>query len=164
MTRALLLVAALLLAPPASHAQADTPEARRAAAVELAETLGLGRQMDQMMQQMRGALVQGIHRSAPQMVEREVAALVDEFLMPEFRENLPRLTEAMALLWAQELTTEEMRGVREFYATPLGRKLLDAQPRVGAQAYGMGRAWGERIAQDAIAKHRDALRQRGVNL
>ncbi len=70
----------------------------------------------------------------------------------------------MALLWAQELTTEEMRGVREFYATPLGRKLLDAQPRVGAQAYGMGRAWGERIAQDAIAKHRDALRQRGVNL
>ena len=57
-----------------------------------------------------------------------------------------------------------MHALRDFYQTPLGKKLIAVQPTVFAESTAAGRVWGERVARDALAKHADELRKRGVGL
>ena len=90
--------------------------------------------------------------------------MVDEILMPEFQARSGEVADATAAIWASRLSASELKELTAFYATPLGRKLLAATPDVTAEALRFGQAWGARVAGEAIAKHRAALRARGFNL
>ena len=88
----------------------------------------------------------------------------DELLLPEFKAHLSELRPAMIEIWADNFTVDELRGLHAFYDTPLGRKVMERQPMVSQQALAVGAAWGKRVAQDAVARHADELRQRGIKL
>jgi uncharacterized protein len=67
-------------------------------------------------------------------------------------------------LWASLMTAQELRDLRAFYATPLGRKLQEVTPAVASAAATFGMKWGQEVAASALAKHREALRSRGLKL
>ncbi len=163
--RRLLLVALLgaALAGPAL-AQSTPAEESRVAARALVEALGLSKQVDAMLLQTRGAMIAALQQQAPKLPAAQVAELVDTYLMPELRAHSGEIVDATAAIYAGRLTAEEMRQIAEFYATPLGVKLLAMMPEVFAESLRFGQAWGARVTQDAIAKHRDALRARGFTL
>lgn len=162
------LFALLLLVPlygaAAQPAPAATTPERRAAAAALVEALGVAAQVDTMLTGLRGNIIAGLRRQSPSMSERDVASLVDEFLMPEFRARSAEISAFTADQWAQRLTVEEIRELAVFYATPLGRKILAVTPEIGIAGVQFGQAWGERVGRDAVAKHGAALRARGLNL
>lgn len=157
------LVAALALALPAAAQPAASPESREAAR-ELVEAMGGSQQVAATLQHMRGLLVGSIQQQSPQVAPAAVARIVDEILMPEFQARSGEIAEATATIWASRLTAEEIRGLVAFYATPLGRKLLAVAPETAVEGMRFGQSWGARVAGEAIAKHRDALRARGLNL
>jgi len=37
-------------------------------------------------------------------------------------------------------------------------------PQISQQSTALGMAWGQRVAQDAIAKHERTIRERGIRL
>ena len=59
-------------------------------------------------------------------------------------------------------TFTDLRALRNFYASPLGQKLLRTQPLVQQQGLQAGLAWGQKIFQDSVDRHADELRARGL--
>ena len=161
--RALVAAALLAVAAPALAEEAGPAQAL-AAARGLVASLGLQGQVEDMIGQMRAPMIAALRQQAPRLPEAQVASLVDEFVMPEFRAHAGEVVEATAAIYAGRLTPEEMRQVAAFYATPVGAKLRGLMPEVFAESMRFGQAWGARVAAAALAKHREALRARGLNL
>jgi hypothetical protein len=161
---ATLFTAVPALAQPAPPASAPgITEESRAAARELMQATGAAAQMEQLapalMQQMATAMASVSNQPAD-----KVLAIINEVILPEFRARLPEMLNQSADLWAAQLTVTELRELKAFYETPLGRRLREATPLVNAQAAVLGMRWGQEVAASAIAKHRDTLRARGLKI
>ncbi|MDR0642848.1 MAG: DUF2059 domain-containing protein [Treponema sp.] len=47
-------------------------------------------------------------------------------------------------------THDEIKGLIQFYESPIGKKLLAVTPLITQDSYGIGQAWGEKLARDII--------------
>ena len=113
---------------------------------------------------LRSATATLTYADCSQQVDRLAQVLVQEVVMPTLAAHYDELLDIQARGFATVLGTDDLQAIAAFYATPLGRKLLGAIPEVTAEALRFGQAWGARVAGEAIAKHRAALRARGFNL
>ncbi len=154
-------VAAPAVAGPAVAGPEPGDEAHREAAA-LFDLTGGEATVSKMLDAMRGQITTIFTQQGK--ARDDAARIFDEVLMPEFKARLPELRPAMIEIWADNFTVEELRGLHAFYDTPLGRKVLERQPTVSQQALAVGAAWGRRVAQDALQRHVDELRRRGVKL
>jgi hypothetical protein len=147
-------------AQPALPTMAATPESRQAAAT-LTEMIGVTRQSQQLVAVMRAQMVQMVIRSSGKSPE-EASKIVDEVLMPDFTSQETELTDAIIDVWASNFSTEDLKALHDFYATPLGQRLIATLPQITQQGMAAGQAWGRRIYQAAIQKHKDELTARGL--
>ena len=159
-----LILALLLLASPAFAQQPNAQDEKLVAARELVAAMRAESQILTTIDAMRGYLVQSFVTAAPQLGEDRARALVDEFIMPEFRASTGDFREIFAGLYAQRLTVAEMRELARFHQSPLGQRMLEVTPEITAAIVPISAAWGQRVVQQALTKHRDALRQRGLPL
>jgi uncharacterized protein len=159
-----LILALLLLAAPAAAQQSTMPDEKLVAARELVAAMRAESQILSTIDAMRGYFIQSFVTAVPQLGEARVRDLVDEFIMPEFRAGAGEFPELFAGLYAQRLSAEEMRELARFYRSPIGQRLLAITPEITAAIAPLAVAWGQRVAQQALTKHRDALRQRGLPL
>jgi hypothetical protein len=189
---ALPLLAAGLLALPMAGAQAQTPPAAPAApaalpppvpasspeahkeAAALTAMIGVDKQSQQLIGIMRNQMIQLVMRAGakppandptkpPEMMKGEDAAkIVDELLMPDFVAQQADLNNQIVDVWGNNFTVEDLKGLRAFYATPLGQKLITTLPAVTQQGMSAGQAWGQRVYQATINKNKDALIARGL--
>ncbi len=163
MHRILVLGFALLIAVPAAAQVADTLEARLEAARTLVDATGGQRQVQAIMQAMRGAMIANIQQATRgQITEPQIIAIVDEVLMPEFQTRSGEMVAHSVQVWAERLTVAEMRELVVFYRSPIGQRLNAVLPEVAAEGARFGQQWGQRVAMEAITRNRDALRARGL--
>ncbi len=162
-------------APPAPPppVPAASPEAHREAAA-LVEMIGVNKQSQQLIGIMRNQMIQLVMRAGakppandptkpPELMKPEDAAkIVDELLMPEFAAQQNDLATQIVDVWANNFTLDEIKGMRAFYNTPLGQKLIQTLPAVTQQGMAAGQGWGQRVYQAAIQKNKDALIARGL--
>ena len=94
--------------------------------------------------------------------ETEAVSIVDDVFLPEFKARVGELLDAMAEVYAAHFTVEEMRELQAWQRTPVGLKALGVAPRIATESLAASRAWSERVASEALAKHADELRRRGV--
>jgi hypothetical protein len=67
----------------------------------------------------------------------------------------------MARLYATDFTEQELKDIVAFYKTPLGKKLLDQEPKtIGASVQFM-RDWGARFADEVDGKFHEEMKTRG---
>jgi uncharacterized protein len=156
---ALALSAALLSAPLA--AQAPDP-ARLAAAREMMEVAGVAKQFDELMPLLAQQLAQSFTAVAPEKAEeiRQVFAQ----LPAKFIDRKAELIDAVANLYAQELSVEELGAVSAFYKSPAGAKLLAVQPQIARQSMALGQRWGAQIGREIEQEARKELKKRGIEL
>jgi len=147
-------------AQPVLPAFPATAESRQEAAA-LTEMIGVNRQSQQLVAVMRAQMIQMVIRTSGKSPE-ESTKIVDEVLMPEFTSQETDLTNAIIEVWATNFSVEDLKALREFYATPLGQRLISTLPSVTQQGMAAGQAWGRRIYQAAMQKHKDELVARGV--
>ena len=159
-----LILALLLLAAPAAAQHANTPDETLVAARELVTAMRTESQMNATIDALRGYMVHSFVTAAPRLGEAKARDLVDEFIMPEFRASTGEFNEIFAGLYAQRLTVAEMRELARFHQSPLGQRVLEVTPEITAAIVPISTAWGQRVVQQALTKHRDALRQRGLPL
>jgi len=158
------LVLMLAAVPAGAQNLPGSTEETRAAARELALTLGVENQVGQMLDLMRGQMLQMIQSNAPGKSPVEVKRIVDDLLLPEFRAQLGGMKDLIIEIYAANYSLEDMKALREFYTTPLGQRLLKAAPVLAQQSFIAGRKWGEKVAADAIRKNAEELRRRGLTL
>jgi hypothetical protein len=148
---------------PAPAAAASDAAARLAAARRLMEATGAIAMVGQMIDALDQQLVAHLSQMNPGK-EAEVRRIVTDLLLPEFRARAGELEEPTMRIWADAFTAAEMDEIVAFYATPVGRKALAMMPQLAAQSTQLGMAWGQRVAQEAFAKHERAMRERGIRI
>jgi uncharacterized protein len=174
-TRAILVVigvAALSLTAPipgflpgaerAARAEAAVDADRLAAAKELMEATGAAKQFDLIlpliMQQIENAFVQ----LKPE--HSDVIKEVFKLATSKFTERKQEAFDQVAIVFAEGFTASELREIVAFYKTPIGVKLIKAQPEIAQKTLAIGQAWGRRIGQDVEQEVRKELKQRGIAL
>ena len=156
-----LLTLALLaaLAPrPAGADGAALAEARMLADLTASKTA-----MAQVMALMRERLITILIAAGAPSAE-EAGRIVDTLLMPEFRAALPALRQNVAEIWAGALSAGDLHAVVTFYQTVPGQHLLAALPAITGKTVQAGLIWGQKIAREAVEKHADELRKRGIRV
>lgn len=83
----------------------------------------------------------------------------DEFLTAAHA-KLPELVDSMTVVYARLFTIEELRGIRDFYQSPLGRRLIESLPALTTSMFEIGQRWGARIGADVGAD----LAKRGIRI
>jgi hypothetical protein len=162
-------------APPAPPppVPAASPEAHKEAAA-LTAMIGVDKQSQQLMGIMRNQMIQLVMRAgakppagdptkpAELMKGEDAAKIVDELMMPDFVAQQNDLTNQIVDVWANNFSIDDIKGLRAFYSTPLGQKLIATLPAVTQQGMSAGQAWGQRVYQMSIQKNKDALIARGL--
>jgi hypothetical protein len=98
------------------------------------------------------------------MTQDKATNVVDDILMPAMTAHADELTPAFVAIYAGNYNAAEMVHLKNLYQTPLGQKVLEKQPGIAAEAAAFGRAWGARVARQALEEHRQELQKRGVTL
>lgn len=62
------------------------------------------------------------------------------------------LVDALAPVYAERFTLEEIRELTEFYKSPIGQRLVKEQPMMLTESYEIGAAWGEAVALQVATK------------
>jgi hypothetical protein len=154
-------------APGAALPQAAPAPGDRAAALaaarELIEASGSQAQAEAGIHGSLGQMAQIVAQQSGQPVAR-VAEIFEGLLLPEFRARLPELLDAMAASWAGHLSAADLRELTAFYRSPLGGRLIVATQAVTQESLAFGAQWGQRIGLEALTKHREALRARGLKI
>ncbi len=150
-------------APGAAPAPAVSPQVQAAMkqAHAMAEMLNVPTQVKNLTQAMRNQMIQAVIQASGKSVD-DAIKIVDEVLMPDLNAAVPDLTEAMLQPWANNFTAEDLKGLQEFYATPLGQRLLKTVPVVSQQIAQASQAWGQRVFRESVQKHNQELHDRGL--
>ncbi len=133
------------IAPAATAVAA--PEAKQAEVRRLLVLTGA----DRLAVQSLDTMISGFRAAMP-----EVPAEVWAELRTELRTE--DLLDKMAALYTRRFTAEEIAALVAFYESPLGRRLVEEQPAIYAEATRVGQEWGVEAAERAI----ETLRARGV--
>ena len=159
------LMAAAQSAPaPAPAAAAAKPsEAARKAALALNDKLHFAGQVNVILDTVRGQIIVGLARGNNKTPE-QVQPVVDELLMPDFTAHANDLAAMIVDAWASAFTVDELHALDEFYASPVGTKLLNAMPAVSQDVNKQASGWVQAVVPATLQKHADALHGHGLKI
>jgi len=126
--------------------KASTKEADIVRLMDLAGTTRLATQMMAAMEQNIRPLMTN---SFPPGEYRE--KLIDLFFAKfHSKINEQQLLNLFVPAYDKYYTHEEIRGLIEFYETPLGQKMAAVQPKMAGELQEAGRKWGEGLGRDSM--------------
>lgn len=149
-TRILMLTIALcLLSTPtlswAGDAEGAAADAKRADARKLMELMGSAEIGSQVM----GSMLEMMRPAFPTVP----AEFWDEVAKEMTGEEL---VELIIPVYLKNFTHDEILQLIEFYETPLGRKLIAAQPAIVQESMVIGGQWGEKKGAEIVEKMKAA--------
>lgn len=146
-------------APPA---ESKIDPAKEADIRRLLDVVGVKTVAMQMMDEMMGAMRPMLSGSLPPGNYRD--KLVDLFLAKFRSKTDPQHLVDMAVpIYDKHLSHEEIKGLIDFYQTPLGKKTITELPAITSEMQAKGREWGESVGRDSmrevLAEHPDLAAQ-----
>jgi uncharacterized protein len=135
---------------PADGAVQNTIEPAKEADIRrLLEITGAKNLAKQMMGDMGNNIKPLVMNSLPPGTYRE--KLVDLFFEKfQSKANGGVLVDMAVPLYDKYLTHEEVKGLLQFYSTPLGQKAISVLPKLSGEMQQQGRAWGEKLGRDSM--------------
>ena len=89
---------------------------------------------------------------------------VSTLLRNEAASRRPELHNEIAIAYASQFTEQELKDALAFYKTPLGKKLLDAEPKALDEVTKRVDAFATKYGNDVQARMRTEMRKKGHNL
>jgi uncharacterized protein len=163
MKRMIGICAALLLliaAPTRADEGAFDPE-RLAVARQMVEASGAAALVGQTLDIVSRQIAELVRRANPEHGQA-AADIVETVLVPEAKRRAPEMLEAMARVYAERFTAEELQVILDFYRTPTGQKMVAAGPELVVEAQRLGQAWAQLIMQDSWAQIVERLKANGM--
>lgn len=155
----------LLTAPmlPALAQKAPAADAARvASAKEMMAAAGVSKQFDAIMplifKQMQGIFLQQHPKQ-----QRELTEVFDA-VVARMSARKQELIDEIAVLYAQRLTTDELKEITRFYSTGVGAKFIQMQPELAGQSALIGQRWGQKLGAEVEQEVRREAKKRGMEL
>lgn len=133
-------------APAAKRSIDPQKEARIRELMDLTGAKDLGQQLiDAGMEQFRSSVMdsQPDNPRAKQFVEAFAARFQKHF-------DSQSLNETVIPIYDKYLSTEDLKGLLDYYRSPLGQRMLKALPDVARESQAAGYAVGQKAAQDTM--------------
>ena len=144
-----------------ARAQQPTP-ATLAAAKEMIETKGAFAMFDPLIPGVVETVKNTLLRTSPQLSKdlNEVSAQ----LRKEYAAKRADITNEVARVYAEQFSEKELKDMTAFYKTPLGKKMLETEPRAVELSMTRVQAWSERLSEEVFTRFRAEMRKKGHNL
>jgi hypothetical protein len=144
---ALLLGAINMLAQAAPHQQVDP--AKAADIRRLLELTGTKKLMEQMMNTAGDQLKSSFAKALPQNERSQ--KIVEAFLQKfQARFNSEMLAEQVIPIYDKYLSAEDIKGLIQFYASPLGQRMVTALPQIARESQSAGYQLGQKVARQVL--------------
>lgn len=134
-----------------SSVSAGVDPAKEADIRRLLEITGAKSLTSQIMASMKDNLKPVLTNSLPPGDYR--ATLIDLFFdkfMARADAEFPKLLDAAVPIYDKYLSADDIKGMIQFYQTPLGQKTLSVLPQITAAMQGEGEKLGERIGRESM--------------
>lgn len=136
--------AAPAVTAPAEATPAD-PDAK-AAALELMDAIGAGKNFDNLLAKLKTHVTQNAESPAAQASNGAFAQLA-----AKFADYKKQMTDETAALYAGKFTAAELKTVSEFYKSPAGAKFIAQMPDVMERAGDIGQKFAVQMMKDLKA-------------
>ena len=107
--------------------------------------------MERMTEQVKDMLVKSLPAGEH---SQEIVNAFTSKMMARARANPNELLDLMVPIYDKHLTREDIKGLIQFYESPLGRRLAEVMPDIAQEGYAAGAQWGRKIAQDVLQEMR----------
>lgn len=67
-------------------------------------------------------------------------------------------------LYAGEFTEPELKSIVAFYSSPIGKKIVNTEPRILDQTLKFADQWSTKLSQDMIIRFREEMKKRGHDI
>ena len=111
-----------------------------------------------MVEKTKGALIQ--QNLNYQKDLNEVAPIVAQQLNGREKE----IAEGMAQVYASEFTEQELKDLVTFYKSPLGQKLIAAEPKAIGLSMAFMNSWAQNFTETVMGAFRAEMRKRGKEI
>jgi len=155
-----LFAVVLLLTAPA-RAQSPSPDAL-AAAKELLEAQDMAEQFKNLMPMIMKNLKPAMVKGRPEL-ERDYDTIVP-ILLEGFQARISELSEAIAIVYANNFSADDLRGVTAFYKSPVGRNFLQKTSAITGQTLAVTQKFAQSVAGDMQKRIIEELRKKGHTL
>ena len=159
------LAVGLVLSAAPAMAQSAPPKASPAAIAAAKEILQIKNAaamyagaVPGMVEKTKGVLMQ--QNLNYQKDLNEVAPIVAQQLAGRQSE----IGEGMARIYASEFTEQELKDLVTFYKSPLGQKLINAEPRAIGQSMSFMNSWAQNFSETVMGVFRAEMRKRGKEI
>jgi hypothetical protein len=144
--------------PAAAQSQTPPPEAMAAArelVVAAQAANNLKTLLPLIMQQLKPAIVQGRAE-----VGRDYDAIMPQLLQAALART-DAFVDGLAIVYARNLTIDEMKQLADFYRSPVGQTFLKKMPVIFQESMALGQRFGEEAAGELHDRMIEELRKRG---
>ena len=86
---------------------------------------------------------------------------VEQMMRKEGAARREELHKEIALGYASAFTEQELKDMIAFYKTPLGKKMIEQEPKAGEQSTKRAQVWIDKYAETVITKMRAEMKKRG---
>src|ERR1700759_1773517 len=138
----------------ASPAMAQTSKPVDPAALEQAKVFLEKSGSAALAQQVTGAILNA-QKAALEQANPGKTAEINEMLglmQAEFIKQLPPMIDAIAALYAEHFSIEELSQISAFYDSPVGRKMVKEMPVILSETMPVARSFGKKFALGVISK------------
>jgi hypothetical protein len=156
-----LIAAGLLLAPAACVHAVET--SKHDDIIKILEITDARRNAQIVIDASLPNIIAVIRKANPRIPQ----SLIDE-LQKESREEfikaLPEFVEAIVTVYEANYSVDEIKQLRAFYESPLGRKITARTPQVLQQTQVLGQMWGRQVGERVVARLRQSAKEKGFDL
>jgi hypothetical protein len=86
---------------------------------------------------------------------------VEQLVRKEGAARREELHKEIALGYASVFTEQELKDMIVFYKTPLGKRMIEQEPKAGEQSTKRAQIWIDKYAETVIARMRAEMKKRG---
>jgi hypothetical protein len=86
---------------------------------------------------------------------------VEQLVRKEGAARREELHKEIAIGYASAFTEQELKDMIAFYKTPLGKKMIEQEPKAGEQSTKRAQIWIDKYAETVITKMRAEMKKRG---
>ena len=95
-------------------------------------------------------------------LSKDVDATV-QILRADVAARRKELHHEIAVGYASVFTEQDLRDMIAFYKTPLGKKIIENEPKAGEESTKRAQVWIDKYAEEVISKMRAEMKKRGHN-
>lgn len=156
----LIILLSLLVVPAFAEELTDDKRADIEKLLVMTGAFDIGKQMSEATVEQ---MTKSLRQNRPDIPEQVLNVLPEE-VNAVIGENLDDFKALVIPLYHKHFTAEDIKGMIQFYSSPLGKKTIRVMPHLARESMQLGMQWGRSIAPEVNNRIKARLSQEGYKL